>query len=385
MRLSMTMGALLAGSLALPPAAMAQPMAAQQYITVRSEPIGASTKLGGTVEPLKEVSFAAQAPGRISFIAGVEGDYHPKDTVLVSLNDDSLKAKWRAAYAEFVNAEAGVGDAKVQYTREIYSGSAMESENTGMAIPKMFDRYMTRPFSDMIGADNPKVARWANVRSQGARIQQAQARLEQARAALQELRASLRDTKSIAPFDGVIVRKHIEVGDTVQPGMPLLEFADTRNLQIKVDVPARLMPGVKQGMSIPAKLDVGDAQIETRVAQIFPMADPQRHTVTVKLAVPPNVPGGPGMYAEVSIPDVTSPVEQLPVIPKTAVLWRGSLPAVTVLGSSGQPELRMIRLGGFVNNNAVSVLSGLSPGDRILANAVAAPTGVWNPAAQAAQ
>jgi multidrug resistance efflux pump len=35
-------------------------------------------------------------------------------------------------------------------------------------------------------------------------------------------RYQARDTKSIAPFDGVITKKLVEVGDPVQPGMPLL-------------------------------------------------------------------------------------------------------------------------------------------------------------------
>ncbi|MBF0348609.1 MAG: efflux RND transporter periplasmic adaptor subunit [Magnetococcales bacterium] len=349
-----------------------------RIITVGEAAIGATTTLGGTVVPYREVSFAAQMPGRVEYIAGVEGDWFKKGVVLVALDEDDLLAKRRSAQAALATATANWRNARVQYTRQVYSGSSMASDNLGMDMPRMFDRVMTRPMSDMIGLDSPELTRRAQIYAQGTQIDQARYALTQAQAALQELEAKLRDTRSISPFAGVIVAKHIELGDTVQPGMPLLSFADTRHLQIKVDIPARLMPGVKKGMLIPAKLDVGGVEAETKVAQVFPMADPQRHTVTVKLDLAKGSPAGPGMYAEVMIPDITTPVRSLPVIPKSAVSWRGSLPAVLIVTPGKEPELRMIRLGGFVETDSVSVLSGLQVGEQIYAEPPAGMIGGWD-------
>ena len=337
-------------------------------IMVKSSAIGATTTLGGTVVPFKEVAFSAQMPGRVVHIAGVEGDWFKKGAILVALDNDDLLAQRRSAQAALAQAQANWRNARVQYTRQVYSGSSQSSDNNGMAMPRMFDRMFTMPFSDMASNDNPELARRAQIYAQGTAIDQARFGLTQAQSKIQELDAKLRDTRSVAPFSGVIIAKHVERGDTVQPGMPMLSFADTRHLQIKVDIPARLMPGVRKDMVIPAKLDVGNTRVDTRVAQIYPMADPQRHTVTVKLDLPEDAPGGPGMYAEVMVPDTTTPVKNLPTIQKSAVIWRGSLPAVLVAINGGKPELRMIRLGGFVDDLTVSVLSGLREGERVLAN-----------------
>lgn len=338
-----------------------------ETIMVESSTIGAKTTLGGTVVPFREVAFSAQMPGRVVHISGVEGDWFKKGAILVALDNDDLLAQRRSAQAALAQAQANWRNARVQYTRQVYSGSSMGSDNTGMGMPRMFDRVFTMPFSNMVGTDNPEIARQAQIYAQGTAIDQARFGLTQAQAKIQELDAKLRDTRSVAPFSGVIIAKHIEKGDTVQPGMPLLSFADTRHLQIKVDIPARLMPGVRKDMIIPAKLDVGNTRIDTRVAQIYPMADPQRHTVTVKLDLPEEAPGGPGMYAEVMVPDTTTPVKNLPTIPKASVIWRGSLPAVLVMANgSEKPELRMIRLGSFVDDSTVSVLSGLRVGERLL-------------------
>jgi RND family efflux transporter MFP subunit len=347
--------------------ALAANESSSNVITVDAGTIGATTTLGGTVVPLKEVTFLAQMPGRVEYIAGVEGDWFEDGTLLVALDNDDLLAMRQSAYAALAQARANWRNAHVQYTREVFAGHQF-ADQAGMGGPKMIDQVVSGPMSRMMGLGNPDLTRRAMIYQQGTQIDQARYGLLQAQAKIKELEAKLRDTKSIAPFDGVIVAKHIEKGATVMPPAALITYADTRHLQIKVDVPARLMPGIRKGMVVPAKLDVGNTRIDTRVSQIFPMADPQRHTVIVKLDLPPDAPGGPGMYAEVMVPDITAPIENLPTIPKSAVLWRGSLPAVFVVGGGEEPQLRMIRLGGFVDDQTVSVLSGLRVGERILSN-----------------
>ncbi|MEO5377255.1 MAG: efflux RND transporter periplasmic adaptor subunit [Magnetococcus sp. DMHC-6] len=377
--LSAVLSLLLAGSLTPSQEVQAEEVSnTYPTITVGTGAIGTTTTLGGTVVPFKEVAFSAQLPGRVEFIAGVEGDWFRQNTVLVALNQDDLLAQYQSARAALANAEANINNARVQYTRQVYAGSQQTSDDTGMGMPKLFDQMFTKPFTSMAGTDSPELARRAQIYAQGTQIDQARFGLVQAKARLQELEARLRDTQSIAPFSGVIIGKHVEKGDTVQPGMPLLAFADTRQLQIKIDIPARLMPGIKKDMIIPAKLDVGDTKIQTKVTQIYPMADTQRHTVTVKLDLPKDAPGGPGMYAEVMVPDVTAPIKNLPTIPKSAVAWRGSLPAVFAIGNNKEPELRMIRLGGFVDDETVSVLSGLQAGEQILAKPPKEIATEWN-------
>jgi multidrug efflux pump subunit AcrA (membrane-fusion protein) len=185
----------------------------------------------------------------------------------------------------------------------------------------------------------------------------------------------------------VVVKKFIEVGDTVQPGQPLLNFADVEYLQVEVDIPARLRPGLREGMMLRAELDVqaqmpaagaGDAGgVPVRVAQIFPMADPQRHTVKVKFDLPQGV-SEPGMYAKVLVPDFNAPARVNPVIPRSAIRFNGSLPGVYVLDDNGNPQLRLIRVGEPTPSGGVTVLSGLRAGERILENPGPGVTTGWS-------
>jgi len=263
----------------------------------------------------------------------------------------------------------------VQYNREIFSPRASAAPG-GMGIPNLFDQMFTRPMESIVGDRERGAERGADLFASGIQIQEAQNAMLRLQAELQALDTKIRDARSIAPFAGVIVKKFVEVGDTVQPGQPLLNYADVEYLQVEVDVPARLRPGLREGMMVKAELDLDNRRVPVRVAQIFPMADAQRHTVKVKFDLPQGV-SEPGMYTRVLIPDVNAPARTNPAIPSTAIRYNGSLPGVYVLAEGGEPQLRLIRIGEELGNGFVTVLSGLAAGDRILANPGPRVTAGW--------
>jgi len=197
-------------------------------------------------------------------------------------------------------------------------------------------------------------------------IQTARDAVAQAEAGLRELDENIENAVSVAPFDGVIVQKMVEVGDVVQPGMPLVVFADTSQMEIQLEVPTRLVAALSEGEEIKARLDRGTELVRARVARIFPMANTGGHTTTVKIALPDDSGARAGMYAEVLVPDPNHGQGGPLTVPKSSVTWRGSLPAVFLV-SPDRTEVRMraLRLGSVIGDR-VAVLSGLNEGDAIL-------------------
>ena len=336
------------------------------WYTVERSRGAVTVSLGGTVVPYKDVTLAAQLPGRVKMLAGIEGDSFDEGTLLVELDETELLAQRRSAIAQLANAQADLRNAGVQYQRELWSPQSRQPPG-GMGMPNMFDQMFTRPMEDFMGTRDRGAERGADLFASTTRIQQAQNAILQAQSQIQAIDAKLRDTKSVAPFDGVIMKKFVEVGDTAQPGQPLLNFADVEYLQVQVDVPSRLRPGLQEGMMLQAELDVGRQVVPVRVAQIFPMADAQRHTVTIKFDLPQGV-SAPGEYVKVRVPDMSSPMREAPIIPHTAIRYSGSLPGVCVQGQDGLPELRLIRVGEQVGGGMVTVLSGVQAGDKVLRN-----------------
>ncbi len=377
----LVVGVLAAGT--IPASAQNGETAPDRAVPVDARNVRATVTLGGTVVPYKEVTLAAQLPGRVIMLAGEEGDQFEKNAILARLDDNELRAQHQAAMSALRDAEVAMQTAGIQYNRELIAPNrGSPGQFGGMGMPTMMDQMFTRPFGNMMGMGNPYVERGADLWQQGAQIEQARNSHLRAQAQLREIGAKFRDAQSIAPFEGVITNKLVEVGDTVQPGQPLLEFADTEYLQVRVEVPARLMPGIREGMVVRAKLDVGDRAVNARVAQIFPLADPERHTVRVKFDLPTAAPAAPGMYAEVMIPDVNAPVRQVLVIPVAALKQRGSLPMVEVARDEDRRELRIVRLGEYLDPYNVTVLSGLQPGDLVYVDSEQPAGGqTWAPAA----
>lgn len=392
-----------------------------QIVAVSNVKTGAHVVLGGSVVADKEIVLTAQTSGRVEYIAGEEGDWFDEGQILVALNHDSILAQREQAVANLYRTEASLGNAKVNYTKEYWAPQAYRDYNnqknklygpmpapvaaqahapaqaqqsSGMGyFPTMFDRFMGmggNPMPAQAQAQAPAPAAMQPQAKQQAfnleypntqlnpwihrdldrytnenNMNMAKSNIMAMRSKVNEIDTHLRDARSISPFEGVIVQKLAEIGDTVQRGQALIKYSDTRELQLEVEVPARLVSSIEVGTVVPAKLDVGNTYIDVRVVQIFPTANKQRHTVTVKFELPEGAPGAPGMYAEVMVPDLNTPINSMPVIPSSSIVHRGSLPAVFVLNSENKAELRLVRLGDQVDNQNVAVLAGVQPGENI--------------------
>jgi RND family efflux transporter MFP subunit len=279
--------------------------------------------------------------------------------VLVVLNTEALLAKRRAAESQLASANAAWYNASVQHQRQLSSPSTSQNAPGGMGMPNMFDQVMTNPMADMMGTRDTDTERYADIEQRRSQMEQARQHTMQIYAEIQQIDANLRDTRTLAPFDGVIVKKLVEVGDTVQPGQPMLEFADTKALQVVADIPARLVHNLKEGDNVLAKLDVSEGEVNVKVATIFPVADTNRHTVRVEFDLPPSTKASAGTYAEIRLNDTHAAINNYPVIPASSIVWRGGLPMVYVIDNNQQTSLRMIRIGETLPTGEITILSGL--------------------------
>ncbi len=340
-----------------------------ELASVTIEQSGSASIVSGTVVPYKEVVLSAQIPGAVTFLAGREGETFQAAQALVRIDDTAIRAKRDAAVAAAMSAEAVLRDANVQYSREMWAPHT--GKPTGMGIPSMMDQFMGPFTGQYAGPSNPWVERNADLYTRARQIDEARSQLLASQAQIQEIDTKIRDAELTAPFDGVISQRLVEIGTTVQPGQPLMKFAYVAFLRIQAEVPVRLVSSLSSGMIVPARIDVGGGiEVSARVAQIFPVADEQRHTVTVKFDLQKGVPGGPGMYAEVQLPDPNAQAYRLTSVPAAAIFQRGSLPAVIAV-KDGKTSLRLVRVGGAIGNGRVGVLSGLEDVEQVV---VASPS-----------
>lgn len=152
--------------------------------------------------------------------------------------------------------------------------------------------------------------------SREAEIAESRAEVRQAEATLAQARATFDLATMRAPFDGVVVRVDLEVGETVslfgglnrQDGIVL---ADVSELWVRVDVPEARIGGIRLGGRAEVVVDaIPGSRLEAEVVEIAPVADRQSNTIEVAVRIldPPALLR-PDMSARVSI-ETKSPTDE---------------------------------------------------------------------------
>ena len=345
---------------------VAEGTSGEHFVAAKSSRVGATVSLGGTIIPHREVNLVAKLPGDVLFIAGEEGDRFSKGDKLASQDVDSMMAKREQAEAQLASADAGIRNAQMQLRNEVENPNSQPNAMMG-GLPSMMTMF-SNPMRNMSGRGDSSTQRQTNLYGMNVQVETATNSYNQAAAAIRELDENIDNATILAPFDGVILRKMVEVGQPAQPGVPLFLFGDTSKLQLRAEVPARLINGLSTGMQLNARLDQSDEVLPITVARIFPMADMMGHTVTVKFDLPSQSSAAPGMYSEVMIPDPSTAATELVTVPQSAIVWRGSLPALFVRKGDNNVEMRLVRVGDAADNGWTSILSGIQPGEDILVN-----------------
>jgi RND family efflux transporter MFP subunit len=194
----------------------------------------------------------------------------------------------------------------------------------------------------------------------------AQAKNLVAQASVMEAETLLGYTKVGAPFDGVITRKHADVGDLAAPGKPLLEMEDSRALRLEADVPEAVVSKVSLGDKLAVRIAAIETDLEGVVSEIAPTADPVSRTFLVKLDLPARTGLRAGQFGRVAMP--VGEVLALRV-PASSVVVRGQMEIVFV-ATDNQAVLRLVKTGKRLGDD-VEIVSGLSAGEKVVTEGAA--------------
>jgi RND family efflux transporter MFP subunit len=225
--------------------------------------------------------------------------------------------------------------------------------------------------------------RWQSLRAKDAVTQQdldervstykqAQANLAAAQANVARLRNLQGFNKIVAPFNGVLTRRNVDVGDLIDAGnggvgKALFSVAQVDPLRLYVYVPQTYAHQVKVGDAVTVTLaERADHEYQGTIARTARAIDTATRTMQVEIRVP-NPSGAliSGSYVQVLLPikgDTTALV-----VPTNVLLFRPDGPRIAIVDSAGRVHLSKVKLGTDFGS-AVAVLSGLDASDRIVVN-----------------
>lgn len=306
-------------------------------LTVRSEPAVRERTWDGVIEAVNRATLAAQTSGRVLELPFDVNDYVEAGQVVVRFTDVEQRSGREQAEAALRAAEANAAEAEAEFKR----------------VSELVRRQLvSRAQLDQVTA----------------RRNGAQAQLAAARAALRGATEQVDFTVVRAPYSGILTERHVEVGETVRPGQPLVSGLSLNRLRVTVEVPQSDADAIGSHKAAAVLLEDG-RRIDAAQVIVFPYADPATHTFTVRLELPEVETGlKPGTTVKASFKLGETP--RL-LVPTSALVQRGEVEAVYVVDPQGRVELRQIRPGRRFGDR-VEVLAGLADGERIAADPVAA-------------
>lgn len=287
----------------------------------------------GVVEAIKQTTVSAQTSGRVLEVLYDVDDFVNKDDVVARLRDKDQRAGVE-------QAEAGLAEARARYT---------EADAEYDRIKGVFKKKLVSKAE----FDRAKAAKGA-----------ALARLEAAQAKLDQASEQLKYTQIRAPYSGIVTKRHIEVGETVQPGQQVMSGVSLEKLRVKVAIPQRLIHAVRSLGKARAFVDEpSGGAIDATKLTFFPYADGRTNTFDVRVELPEGVTGlFPGMFVKVGF--VTGEKRQL-VVPMEAVAYRSEVTGVYVVRPDQTVAFRHIRQGRPTGAGEIEVLAGLESGERV--------------------
>ncbi len=274
------------------------------------------------IEAVNRATVSAQVSGRVEEIRFDVDDYVVKGDVLIRFRDREQRARFERAQARFEEAEA-----EFKRIEEVFG--------KGVVSRAAYDR--------------------------------AAARLKAARAALAEAREALENTVVRAPYNGIVVKRHIEVGETAQRGQRLMTGLSLEQLRATVQVPQNLINAIRKQRR--ARVILPGSVVPAEKLVISPYADPQSHTFEVRARLAASVPGiYPGMLAKIAF---AVGGERRLSIPLRALARRSEVIGVYVQSETGL-VLRQVRVGRPLPGDRVEILAGLEEGEQVVLDPVAA-------------
>jgi len=312
----------------------------------------------GYVVPQRKAAVASKAQGRLEWLGVLEGSRVKKDEIIARIESRDVEASAAQARAQVQVAEANLAlqqaelrdaDVNLRRSKELLAPAAISQQQ--------YD-------SDL--------ARYNKAR---ASISNSEASITSAKANARAAEVAVEQTVVRAPFDGVVLIKHANVGDNITPFSAaadtkgaIVTIADMSTLEVEADVAESNIAKITVEQPCEVLLDaLPNLRQEGRVSRIVPTVDRSKATVLVKIRFVDRDPRVlPDMSAKIAfLSKPVAPAENKPqtAIQPSAVVERDGKPVVFLVqdGRAKQvPVTRGAKIGELLS------VQGVKPGDVVV-------------------
>jgi len=340
----------------------------------------------GKIQPITKVEVKSKASRIVErLFVDINTKVH-KGQPLAQLDQQEILAQVEAQKAQLAAAEANVGTYEANIEQDKVNAAAPDlpmykttlDRNTLMQKEGVVSQQaLDNANKDYLAALNKRDGAKAQIGVDMAKLKQAKAQVLQSEASLKQLEEQLSYTTIVAPMDGIILSRDVEIGDAISSILVLgstatLVFTEGDISQVYVQGKVDEADIAHVYMNQPARIKVEsfrDRIFNGRVTKIAPLGVEKDNVTTFEVRVSIDNPGGElkaNMTANAEI--LLDEHKGVLSVPENAVMYDPQKNATVEIPDKGQKEgKRKVAVKvGLSNGSATEILSGLKEGDQVI-------------------
>ncbi len=236
-----------------------------ELTSVVKEPLVQVFPITGRLVANQRSEVATKIKGSVQKINFQVGDRVKAGQIIAELDIDRLKLEAELKAADVIQARAKWNSAKA--TRDLLQQELKRLEKLKRSAAFSQARYEDKQ-QEIVRAE--------------ATVEETAAALKRARSSRDLARMDVKDASVSAPFDGVIVLKHVSPGTFLNPGSPVVTLLDDGNIEIEADVPSNQLSGVAPGSVVDVRIGA-KTRVQAAVRTVIPDENPLSRTRAVRL------------------------------------------------------------------------------------------------------
>jgi HlyD family secretion protein len=340
----------------------------------------------GKIQPITKVEVKSKASGIVEKLFVDINNTVKKGQPLAELDQMEILAQVEAQRAQLASAEANVGTYEANVEQDKVNAAApdlpmykstldrnLEMQKDGIVSRQTLDDANKDYLAALTRRDSSKAQIGVDI----AKLKQARAQVMQSQASLKQLEEELGYTTILAPMDGVVLSRDVEIGDAVSSILVLGSTAtlvmtegDVGEVYVQGKVDEADIAHVYLGQ--PARIKVEsfrDRTFNGKVTKISPMGVEKDNVTTFEVRVSINNPGGELkalMTANAEI--LLDEHKGVLTVPENAVVYDNQKNASVQIPDKHQKDgVRKLPVTvGLSNGNVTEITSGLKEGDAVV-------------------
>jgi len=357
-----------------------------RIVKVQRGDVARSVVATGKIQPITKVEVKSKASGIVEQLLVDINSRVRKGQELAQLDQQEILAQVAAQRAQLAAAQANVSTYDANIVQDKVNAEAPDlpmykaTLDRNLAMQKegvVSQQVLDNANRDYLAALNKRDAARAQIGVDTARLKQARAQVLQNQASLKQLEEQLSYTIIVAPMDGVILSRDVEIGDAVSSILVLGSTAtlimtegDTSQVYVQGKVDEADIAHVYMGQ--PARIKVEsfrDRVFQGKVTKIAPMGVEKDNVTTFEVRVSIDNPGGElkaNMTANAEI--LLSEHKGVLTVPENAVFYDNQKNAfVNVPDKKQKDGQRKVPVKvGLSNGSITEVVSGLQEGQQVV-------------------